>query len=215
MSLTSEFQNVCSIKSITMKHSTSKLSKLSILLLFLLIADSIEVAPHLSAQTTTSESHSLPTRVASQFLPNAIRVTASLYSGGLPEGDNAFAELQSLGVRTVISVDGAAPDIETARKHGLRYIHLPHGYDGVPEARGLELAKAINEIEGPIYIHCHHGKHRSPAATAVACIVSGRISNIDGKALLELAGTNPNYRGLWSRSRAPKRCPCEASWIGY
>ena len=73
-------------------------------------------------------------------------------------------------MQTVISVDGAKPDLEAARKHGLRYVHLPHGYDGVPAPRGDELAIALRTLEGPIYVHCHHGKHRSPAAAGVAWV---------------------------------------------
>lgn len=68
----------------------------------------------------------------------------------------------------------ADPTWRTA-KFGLRYVHLPHGYDGVPADRTKELAKAVRELEGPIFIHCHHGKHRSPAAAAVACVSAGLI----------------------------------------
>src|SRR5262249_40037994 len=40
------------------------------------------------------------------------RVTDRLYSGGVPEGDKGFESLQRLGICTVISVDGARPDVE-------------------------------------------------------------------------------------------------------
>src|SRR4051794_20430730 len=56
---------------------------------------------------------------------NALRVTDNLYSGSSPEGDEGFRSLCEWGVRTVISVDGAAPDVERARRFGLRYVHLP------------------------------------------------------------------------------------------
>jgi protein tyrosine phosphatase (PTP) superfamily phosphohydrolase (DUF442 family) len=139
-----------------------------------------------------------PHRLEAKYLPNAIQVIDKLISGGLPMGDDGFAELGSLGVKTIISVDGARPDVESAKKYGLRYVHLPHGYDGVPEARGWELAKAIDELSGPIYLHCHHGQHRSPTAAAVACIVKGDLTNAEGKKLLEIAGTDLRYVGLWS-----------------
>lgn len=130
-------------------------------------------------------------------LPNAIRVHPRVISGGLPEGVAGFEALQTLGVRTVISVDGMKPDVESARRFGLRYVHLPHGYDRVPENRRLELARAILDFPGPIYIHCHHGKHRSPAATASACITAGLMSGDDGARLLKQAGTSPDYAGLF------------------
>src|SRR3712207_7739670 len=62
---------------------------------------------------------------------------------------------------TVISVDGARPDVELARKYGLRYVHLPIGYDDVTENEGRAIAKAITELPGPFYIHCHHGDRKS------------------------------------------------------
>ncbi|MGE0610114.1 MAG: hypothetical protein AB7O62_23685, partial [Pirellulales bacterium] len=78
----------------------------------------------------------LPRRLPVEHLPNAIRLHPKVVSGGQPEGEAAFAELRDLGIKTVISVDGARPAVPLAKKYGLRYVHLPHGYDGVPEQRG-------------------------------------------------------------------------------
>lgn len=150
-----------------------------------------------SPASTPSVDVSLPAKLNASHLPNAIRVHEKVISGGQPEGEAAFQELQNLGVRTVISVDGAAPDLVLAKKHGLRYVHLPHGYDGISEQRIRELAKAVRELDGPIYIHCHHGKHRSPAAAATACISAGLVDKSQAGPILKIAGTNPNYRGLF------------------
>lgn len=130
-------------------------------------------------------------------LPNLIQVNELVYSGGLPEGESAFEKLKTLGIKTIISVDGAKPDVEMAEKFGMRYVHLPHGYDSVPFQRSSEIAKAIKTLPGPCYIHCHHGKHRSPAATAAACKTLGWISSADSMQLLKLAGTDPKYKGLF------------------
>ena len=143
-------------------------------------------------------------RIDTQALPNAVRVHAKVISGGLPLGDKAVRELQSMGVKTVISVDAQKPDVQTAAKYGLRYVHLPHGYDGVPGERVKQLAKAVRELDGPIYIHCHHGEHRSPAAAAVACVAAGFIPQAKGVAVLQLAGTSPKYRGLYESARKAK-----------
>lgn len=136
-------------------------------------------------------------KLNSEHLPNPVRIHEKVISGGLPEGEAAFAELKDLGIQTVISVDGAKPDLATAEKFGLRYVHLPHGYDGVPENRALELAKAVRDLPGPIYIHCHHGKHRSPAAAAVACVGAGLIEHDAAARILTVAGTSEAYRGLF------------------
>ncbi len=142
---------------------------------------------------TTSEPHRLKT----EHLPNAIQIHGKVISGGQPDGEQGFLELKNLGVKTIISVDGAKPELALARKYGLRYVHLPHGYNGILPERAQELAKAVRDLDGPIYIHCHHGKHRSPAAAAVACVSAGLIEPSSTLAILKLAGTNENYRGLF------------------
>jgi protein tyrosine phosphatase (PTP) superfamily phosphohydrolase (DUF442 family) len=139
----------------------------------------------------------LPEKLASTNLPNPVRVHPKVISGGLPEGDAAFRELARMGVRTIISVDGALPDVAAATEHGLRYVHLPHGYDGIPQQRIQELAKAVRDLDGLIYIHCHHGKHRSPTAASVACVAAGMMPRSRALPVLEMAGTSPHYRGLF------------------
>lgn len=144
-------------------------------------------------------------KIDAKHLPNAYRLHPRVISGGLPEGDEAFAELQSLGIKTIISVDGARPDVERANKYGMRYVHLPHGYDGVPVARGHELAKAVRDLPGPVYIHCHHGKHRSPAASTVVCVSLGYLAPESANGVLQTTGTSPNYRGLYHSAEAARR----------
>jgi protein tyrosine phosphatase (PTP) superfamily phosphohydrolase (DUF442 family) len=146
-----------------------------------------------------------PERLTAPGLPNAFRLHARVISGGEPAGDEAFAALQDLGVQTIISVDGAKPQLDLARKHGLRYVHLPHGYDGVPEARAKELAKAVRDLPGPIYIHCHHGKHRSPTAATVACVAAGLLAPEQALSVLTTAGTSENYRGLYQSAQSARQ----------
>lgn len=136
---------------------------------------------------------------------NVHRVTDKVISGSQPDGPEGLAELAALGVKTIISVDGITPDAETAKKLGMRYVHLSHGYDGVPVTRAREIAKAINELPGPIYIHCHHGKHRSAAAVAAACIINGSLQPEQADDVLNTFGTGLNYKGLWKSARDARR----------
>lgn len=125
-------------------------------------------------------------------------------SGSEPLGPAGFASLEALGVQTVISVDAQRPDVEIARAHGLRYVHLPFGYDNVPQERQRELAGAVRHLPGRIYIHCHHGVHRGPAAVAVACVGAGWWSPEQATRFLKTVGTSPSYQGLYtSVARAP------------
>ena len=52
--------------------------------------------------------------IATERLQNAHRVTEKILSGAQPEGEAAFAALRDLGVQTIISVDGAVPNVEMA-----------------------------------------------------------------------------------------------------
>jgi protein tyrosine phosphatase (PTP) superfamily phosphohydrolase (DUF442 family) len=135
-------------------------------------------------------------------IENARHVGPRLWSGGEPAGSKAFAALAALGVRTVVSVDGAQPDVEAASLHGLRYVHIPIGYDTVPRGAAEELA-ALNVAadSGGVFVHCHHGKHRGPTAAAIMAIAAGAWDGATGNAWQRSAGTSPDYAGLYRSVR--------------
>jgi len=135
-------------------------------------------------------------------LNNLLPVADGLWSGSNPEGDDGFRSLQAMGIRTIISVDGARPDVDRARQFGLRYVHMPLGYGGVTREQALQLVRAATELPGPIYIHCHHGKHRGPTAAAIVrrCRPDGWAAD-DAVAFLHRAGTDERYEGLYAAVR--------------
>lgn len=132
---------------------------------------------------------------------NAFRVTDRIYSGSQPEGDADFAALAKLGVKTIVSVDGSKPNVEAAHKYGLRYVHLPFGYDGVPTNRVAELSKLSTEVNGPFFVHCHHGLHRGPTAIAIMCEAAEGWTPMKAEAWLKQAGTAADYPGLYRAAR--------------
>jgi len=134
-------------------------------------------------------------------IENAFRATDRIYSGAQPETDEVFAALVRLGVKTIVSVDGSVPDVAMAHRHGLRYVHLPYGYDGIPTNRVAELAKLPTEFNGKLFVHCHHGMHRGPAAVAVMCEASAGWTPQQAVAWLHEAGTSPDYPGLFRAAR--------------
>jgi protein tyrosine phosphatase (PTP) superfamily phosphohydrolase (DUF442 family) len=142
-----------------------------------------------------------PQRLELPGVENAYRLSPRLYSGGEPRGEEAFAALKSLGIRTVISVDGATPDTETARRYGIRYVHLPVGYDGIPRDQAVRIVKAVRTLPDPVFVHCHHGKHRGPAAVAVCGLAAERWTREEAVSWLERAGTAPECRGLYETAR--------------
>ena len=50
-------------------------------------------------------------------------------------------------------------------------------------------------------MHCHHGKHRGPAAAAVCGLATEGWTEEQALAWMEQAGTSPDYRGLYASAR--------------
>jgi protein tyrosine phosphatase (PTP) superfamily phosphohydrolase (DUF442 family) len=142
-----------------------------------------------------------PSPLALPGIETAFRATERVISGSQPKGDAAFAALATVGVRTIISVDGGRPDVAAANKHGIRYVHLPIGYDGVPRRRIAELARVASDAEGQIFVHCHHGKHRGPAAVGVICEATAGWTPVQAENWLRVAGTADDYPGLYRAVR--------------
>src|SRR5947209_4439852 len=120
----------------------------------------ITVAPGLSRDepgdvTTGREPSAFPRPLGLPGIENGYRLSPRLLSGGEPRGAGAFAALQALGVRTILSVDASRPDPQTARRFGIRYVHLPVGYDGIPRERAVQIVEAARTLPGPVVIHCH------------------------------------------------------------
>lgn len=128
---------------------------------------------------------------------NIQKINDRLISGSGPETPEAFDQLKEMGVKTVISVDGSSPKVELAEARGMRYVHVPVTYATVTDEQRLEIARAIRDLPGPVFVHCHHGKHRGPTALAVAAISLGMMTNEEGTAFITKAGTAPSYAGLF------------------
>ena len=138
---------------------------------------------------------------APDSLPNYRRWSARLIQGGQPEGEEAYAALAARGVTLVLSVDGLPPDLEAARKHGLQVAHVPVGYDGIEAAEALQIVRASRDAQGAIYVHCHHGRHRGPAAAALARIALEGITSAEAERGLG-ESCSPRYPGLFASVRA-------------
>jgi len=139
--------------------------------------------------------------------------TKALYSGAQPDSDAALDQLAAIGVRTIISVDGAIPNAAGIEARGMRSIHLPIGYDGFDDTRLLQLTRATQDglAAGSVYLHCHHGKHRSASAAAAALISLGLATPADQVPRMKVSGCSPAYTGLYARAQNAR--PLEQSAI--
>lgn len=133
-------------------------------------------------------------------LHNVVAYHDGYLSGSVPEGEAGFDTLAEMGIKTIISVDGAEPEVELAKARGMRYIHLPIGYNGFDEKRKLELVRASRDAmnDGPVYMHCHHGKHRSAGAAGAVAVSLGWGTAQDMIDRMKVSGTAPSYKGLYA-----------------
>lgn len=133
-------------------------------------------------------------------LENLVAFANGFYSGSAPLTDAAFNSLEAMRVKSIVSVDGVCPNTWLPNTRGIVTIHLPISYDGITPERQLELARAVRDARasGAVYIHCHHGKHRSPAAAATVAAMLGWETPGMGVARMNVAGTSADYMGLYA-----------------
>ena len=132
-----------------------------------------------------------------QLLGRYLVVTDRVSCGAQPTTDADFAALAKQEVSVIISVDGARPNLKLAEQHGLEYVHIPLGYDGIPRTSCLAISEVLTRFPGRVFIHCHHGKHRAPAAAAIAGIMAGQLTHVQARQVLVEAETGRQYIGLW------------------
>lgn len=156
-----------------------------------LVSLSLIVPCSLQADDSTHELQRVPSIAHFQ------QVSPKLYCGAQPEDEQDFALLSKFGIKTIVCVDGTQPQVELARKHGLRYVHVPLPYSGIPPKSALMLTQIMRECDSPVFVHCHHGLHRGPAAAAVCAIAQGSFTAKEGVDFLKRSGTNPEYVGLY------------------
>ncbi|MEM7227205.1 MAG: hypothetical protein AAF432_00175 [Planctomycetota bacterium] len=156
------------------------------------------------AVVPTRSGHAPPIQpIAYPGLDNVVQFADGIYSGSAPDAPAGFDSIRALGVQTIISVDGAVPDVAAAQHVDLRYIHLPMGYDGIPRELSHRLARAArdNLQRGPIYVHCHHGRHRSASAAGTIAVMLSMHTPGAMLTRMEIAGTSPAYSGLFNAVR--------------
>jgi protein tyrosine phosphatase (PTP) superfamily phosphohydrolase (DUF442 family)/cytochrome c556 len=150
-----------------------------------------------TATLSAADDPALPKPLELAGLHQVFDLGSNVISGSVPETDADFAALAKRGIKVILSVDGSKPYVDLAHKYGLRYIHLPVGYDGISAQRALEISKVATEEKEPMYVHCHHGKHRGPAAAALLLETRAGWTPDQAEAWLKQAGTAPEYAGLY------------------
>ena len=139
------------------------------------------------------------------LLTNAYRFNKNLITGARPENESGYQELKRLDVKTIVCVDAAPPETEISDRLGITTVHLPISSRELPQKRALELAKAVRDLPGPVYIECNSGRQRSVPAAAVASIMLGDMTPEQALLALKTAGTSPAYAALYAATQSAAR----------
>lgn len=161
----------------------------------------IGAAPSAATPYARAGVNQLPARKPQELpgLHNVFQLSAQVISGSEPHGTEGLQSVAALGVKTIISVDGQAPDAERARALGLRYVHVPIQYRGISSDELMHLAKTFRECEAPFYLHCFHGRHRGPAAAGIGRRVLDGVTGATAAAeMRQWMGTGEAYQGLFA-----------------
>lgn len=98
------------------------------------------------------------------------KVTDSFYRGAQPEPEE-YGQLAAIGVKTIIDLrhDPKSYAKSSATQAKLQYINFPMSDKEYPAADTATKFLAIikNEENGPVYVHCAGGRHRTGIMTAV------------------------------------------------
>ncbi len=138
-----------------------------------------------------------PKKLDGSGVDNLYQLSDSLYSGSKPDGEEGFRFLSKLGVKTILSVDGVAPEAALAKKYGIGYVHVPISSEAIREEQASQIVKVAAEQPGPLFIHCHYGMNRGPSAAAIVCIAQHGWTPEQATAWMKRAGTSANCTGLF------------------
>ncbi len=142
-------------------------------------------------------------------VPNVVRLDERLIRGGAPVGDEGMATLASLGVATILSADSDEDEARRASAAGITLVEIPFGYGGPSRAQMEEIALALRNAAGTVYVHCHHGTKRVGVLAGIWRMAYGDWSADEAAAEMQDLGCPPAYEALYGALDA-----FEAGWDG-
>jgi len=98
-------------------------------------------------------------------IDNFQKVSAQLWRGAAPS-DDGMKDLASAGVKTVIDLrmngSGCDKESRTAKKLGIKYVHIPLGYSAPPVDKINQVLKLMTDQQNqPVFVHCRQGADRT------------------------------------------------------
>jgi len=132
---------------------------------------------------------------------NVYRLSPRILTGGQPESEAGFAELEHLGVKTIISVTDTPPQEAAAKRHGMSYVHVPMTYEGVSPEQEEKILQAAGASSGPVYIHCNSGRNRGATAAGICLIGLEGRPNQEAIDWMKMRGVEEKHQALYDDVR--------------
>jgi protein tyrosine phosphatase (PTP) superfamily phosphohydrolase (DUF442 family) len=122
-------------------------------------------------QSVTAPTASAPAqKLFLSGVDNFGRVNEHLYRGAQPER-SAYAELKSMGIDTVVKLNGedAAAEKRLVESYGMRFVSLPWNGEGLPSHEQVVafLALLHDHPEYHVFVHCRVGADRTGVMVAL------------------------------------------------
>ena len=141
---------------------------------------------------------------------NLHQVTPVLYRSAMLDRADV-AQLQALGVKTVISLRSFHSDSEVLKDSGIRTVRIRINTWAIRDRHVIEAMRGIRaaEQQGPVLLHCLHGADRTGMMTAMyRMLYQGWPRE---KAIDELKNGGYGYHAVWRNiERYLKRVDVEA-----
>jgi tyrosine-protein phosphatase SIW14 len=128
-----------------------------------------------------------------QGVPAFAKVSEELYRGGQPSAEG-FAELKSIGIKTVVSLRVLGSDRRELSGTGLRYFQLHVNPLHPEEEDVLAFLKVVSDPRNrPVFVHCRQGRDRTGMMVAVYRMVVQNWTKQDALAEMKARG----FRSGW------------------
>jgi len=119
------------------------------------------------SQAVAADATALAARI---HIDNFGKIDDGYYRGAQPQEED-YADLASLGVKTVIDLtrDGRDDEPGLVEQAGMKFFRIPLTTTDRPsdDAVAQFLSIVTNPANQPVYVHCQGGRHRTGAMTAL------------------------------------------------
>jgi len=128
-------------------------------------------------------------------LPNLHKVSSTLYRGAQPTAEG-FAELEKMGIKTVVCLRNLHSDKNLLGTNGLDYVAIPMNTWHAEREDVVAFLSVVSDTNRtPVFVHCQHGADRTGTMCALYRIAVCGWSTED--ALREMREGGFGFHEVW------------------